>query len=114
MSRSSKGVQSSEPRASRLAAGDAHRRARQLAQGAISIDRVDAGAFRDWFRVAFARYLQSNFRNAEAVATSYGVRFQTALNWWNGENTASGETVARTLLDPAARAWFDQEWTGQA
>ena len=115
MSRSALAVQGSGPTARGMAATPAHLRARQLAgDRTVSIDRVGAEDFRGWFRVAFARYLQVNFRNAEAVATHYGVRFQTALNWWHAENTASGEQVARTMLDPAARDWFEQEWRDAA
>lgn len=115
MSRSASAVQGSEPKARDMAATPAHLRARQLAgDRTVSIDRVSAEDFRGWFRVAFARYLQVNFRNAEAVAAHYGVRFQTALNWWHAENTASGEQVARTFLDPGARAWFDAEWRDAA
>lgn len=110
----SSGPAGREPSSRDLAGSAAHLKARALAGDAVTVDRVDAQDFRAWFRVAFARYLQENFRNAEAVASSYGVRLQTALNWWHAENTASGEQVARTMLDPAARAWFEQEWRAAA
>ncbi len=50
------------------------------------------------FRARFAHYwsdfLKSNYRNAEEVAVVYGVRYQTALNWWQGANKPSGDVVA--------------------
>lgn len=76
---------------------------------------VAAEGFRDWFAPAFARWLQSNFRNPEQVATLFGVRYQTALNWWSGAHRASGDTVALVFLAyPQAVAWFLSEWEDRA
>lgn len=102
-SRSNAFGQSSGPRASELAASPAHRRARALA--------FDAGSFRDWFKPNFARYLQMQYASPEVVAAAFGVRYQTALNWWNADNRASGDTVALLFLRcPDAVAWFMAEW----
>lgn len=50
------------------------------------------------FRARFAHYwsdfLRANYRNPEAVAVSFGVRYQTALNWWQAVNRPSGDVVA--------------------
>lgn len=76
---------------------------------------IEAERFRDWFAPAFARWLQENFRNPELVATLFGVRYQTALNWWSGANRASGDTVALVFLTyPQAVAWFLSEWEDRA
>ena len=92
-----------------MAAGPAHARARDLAarrQSAVAGD-----AFRDWFAPAFASWLQINFRDAESVAATFGVRYQTALNWWNAAHKASGDTVALVFIAfPHAVAWFLGEW----
>lgn len=64
---------------------------------------------------AFARWLQANFAGPEIVATIFGVRYQTALNWWNGAHRASGDTVALVFLSyPQALAWFLSEWEDRA
>lgn len=94
-----------------MAGGAAHARARKLAGGVG--DGIGGAAFRDWFAPAFARWLQLNFSSHELVATTFGVRGQTALNWWNAANRASGDTVALVFLTfPHAAAWFLAEWEG--
>jgi hypothetical protein len=53
--------------------------------------------FDDWrrnFAEVRKNFLRENYRNPEEVAHVYGVRFQSALNWWNGDNAASGAFVA--------------------
>lgn len=107
--------QSSGPaRASDLAGGQVHRRARALA-GRRGGAALEAEGFRDWFAPAFARWLQANFRDAELVASLFGVRYQTALNWWNGAHRASGDTVALVFMAyPQAVSWFLSEWKGRA
>jgi hypothetical protein len=53
--------------------------------------------FEDWrrnFAEVRKNFLRENYRNPEEVAHVYGVRFQSALNWWNGDNAASGAFVA--------------------
>lgn len=75
---------------------------------------VDRAVFVAWFRPVFARWLQAHFRNPEAVAAAYGVRYQTALNWWQGANTISGDLAAVTFMSfPAAVSWFLSEWEGR-
>lgn len=77
----------------------------------IALDAVDGRAFRDWFLNAFARYLQMQFRSPEEVAVAFGVRMSTATNWWNADNRASGDAVARAFMScPDAIRWFLQEW----
>ena len=46
----------------------------------------------------WAAYLRENYRNAEEVAVVFGVRFQTALNWWQGANKPSGDVVAHEVM----------------
>lgn len=96
-----------------MAAGPAHRRALDLAE--VREGGVGGAAFRAWFAPAFARWLQSNFRDAEMVAATFGVRYQTAQNWWNGAHRPAGDTVALVFLAfPLAQAWFLAEWEGEA
>lgn len=76
-------------------------------------DHLADPRFREWFTQTFARFLQENFRNPEAVAVSFDVRYQTAVNWWNAEHRASGDTVALVFMNfPSAVAWFLAEWEG--
>lgn len=73
---------------------------------------VDADRFRAWFTPAFARWLQVNFRNPEMVAATFGVRYRTALNWWNGENRAQGDVIGLVFVTfPQALGWFLSEWS---
>jgi hypothetical protein len=61
--------------------------------------------FRARFASHWARYLRSAYRNPEEVAVAFGVRFQTASNWWHGLNRPSGDVVALELLrNPDAAA----------
>ena len=72
---------------------------------------VVCDGFREFFLSSFARWLQLNFRGPEQVASVFGVRHQTALNWWNGRNRASGDVVGMVFLTfPLAQAWFLAEW----
>lgn len=69
--------------------------------------------FRDWFRRAFAAWLHENFTGPEHVAAVYGRRYQTALNWWNADNSASGDLVALVFMSqPAAVSFFLEQWEG--
>lgn len=52
----------------------------------------DPRGFKAFFKHRFARFLQENYRNAEEVSVVFGVRYQTALNWWQGINAPSGDT----------------------
>lgn len=56
------------------------------------------GGFRRHFAHHFARFLQRNYRNPEAVAAAFGVRFNTACNWWNAANRPSGDSAALAFL----------------
>lgn len=97
------------PAARDLAGAAAHERARHLA--ALRQAGIGGEGFRIWFAPAFARWLQINFRDAETVAVTFGVRYQTALNWWNAAHRASGDTVALVFMSfPHAVAWFLAEW----
>ena len=49
--------------------------------------------FKSFFKTRFAEFLQENYGSPEEVAVSYGVRYQTSLNWWQGINAPSGDTV---------------------
>lgn len=72
---------------------------------------IDAREFRAWFAPKFAEWLQDRYRTPEHVAVEFGVRVSTAWNWWNGDNRASGDTVALAFITfPDAAAWFLAEW----
>jgi hypothetical protein len=65
----------------------------------------DIDAFRRNFALVRMKFLRENFRRPEQVAEAYGVRFQSALNWWNGDNAASGAFVAEDFrLHPESAA----------
>lgn len=67
--------------------------------------------FKRWFAPAFAHYVRAQFDTPEQVAAAFGVRNSTAWNWWNGDNRASGDAVARLFMTfPDAASWFMQEW----
>ena len=73
-----------------------------------------ADRFKRWFAPVFATWLRDHFANPEAVAAAFNVRNSTAWNWWNGDNRASGDAVARMFIAfPEAAAWFQQEWRRQ-
>lgn len=67
--------------------------------------------FRAWFLLAFADWLQNNFRNPDQVAQAFGVRKSTAWNWWKGSHRATGDVIASVFLGfPGARDWFQTRW----
>lgn len=69
-------------------------------------------AFRAWFPGAFSAWLQENFHSPEVVAAVFGVRYQTALNWWNGSNKPSGDTLMLlAMIYPQAVPWFVAAWS---
>ncbi|MEP5730312.1 MAG: hypothetical protein ABJL67_13200 [Sulfitobacter sp.] len=75
---------------------------------------IDGAAFKSWFAPAFSKWLQAHFSNPEQVAAVFNVRNSTAWNWWNGDNRASGDAVARAfMIFPDAVAWFLAEWEGR-
>ena len=55
---------------------------------------IEPRAFRARFSDYWSEFLQENFRNAEEVSVAFGVRYQTALNWWQAINRPSGDVVA--------------------
>lgn len=79
-------------------------RQRPLSQSnVVHLPAIDAPKFAQWLRGQFA--------SPEVVAQVFQVRNSTAWNWWNGDNRASGDAVARTfLMFPQALAWFVTEW----
>ena len=80
----------------------------------LYLDQYRGTAFKHWFATAFAAYLRDRFVNPEQVATAFGVRASTAWNWWNGDNKASGDAVARLFMTfPDAGAWFLKSWEGR-
>ena len=54
----------------------------------------DPVRFRARFADYWSQFLRENYRNPEAVAVAFGVRYQTALNWWQGAHKPSGDVVA--------------------
>lgn len=70
--------------------------------------------FAHWFAPAFAGFLRDRFATPEEVAAAFGVRASTAWNWWNGDNRASGDAVARLFMTfPEAAQWFADDWSAQ-
>ena len=67
-------------------------------------------AEREFYMARFRTYLRGNFQNPEHVAHEFGVRFQTALNWWNGDNCPTGIPVMKAMRDPV----FIEAITGAA
>jgi hypothetical protein len=59
---------------------------------------IDPRGFRAFFKHRFSEFLHANYRNAEEVAVLYGVRYQTALNWWQGINAPSGDTTTLAAI----------------
>lgn len=55
---------------------------------------IDPLTFRARFAHYWSEFLRANYRNPEEVAVAFGVRFQTALNWWQGANRPTGDVVA--------------------
>lgn len=60
----------------------------------MSLSKVlDPRAYRARFAHYWSDFLQQNYRNPEEVSVAFGVRYQTALNWWQGVNRPSGDVV---------------------
>jgi hypothetical protein len=62
----------------------------------------DPDAMRLRFPDIWSAFLHEHYRNPEEVAVAFGVRFQTACNWWAGTNRPTGDKVAlvgRRLAD---------------
>jgi hypothetical protein len=80
----------------------------------IYLHPIRGNEFRTWFAPKMAEWLRANFANPEQVAVAFGVRSSTAWAWWNGDNRASGDTVARMFMAfPEAQEWFLAEWEGR-
>lgn len=62
--------------------------------------RLDPDRFRAGFCGQWGALLRHLFVSREAVAVHFGVTFQCACNWWDGQNRPSGDKVAM-----AAIAW---------
>jgi len=79
--------------------------------GQMSFPKVlDPRGFRARFAFHWMRFLREYYRNPEEVAVAFGVRFQTALNWWNGVNRPSGDVVGfETRNFPGRLANFLEE-----
>lgn len=61
----------------------------------MSLSKVlDPRNFRARFADYWSDFLRENYRNPEEVSVQFGVRYQTALNWWQGANRPSGDVVA--------------------
>ena len=50
--------------------------------------------YRRFFAGRWSAFLRENYRSPEHVAVCFDVRFQTAVNWWNGDHAPSGFAVA--------------------
>lgn len=64
---------------------------------------LDPRSFRAFFAVRWSQFLRENYRNPTEVAAVFGVREQTAVNWWEGLNRPTGDVVAHAwMLNPDA------------
>jgi hypothetical protein len=82
---------------------DSARRQPATGRGPVSLPKVlDPRVFRARFAHHWAEFLRAHYRRPEEVAVAFGVRYQTACNWWNGANRPTGDVVAL-----AGRAFAD-------
>ncbi len=58
----------------------------------------DAVSYRAGFVFRWQAFVRAEFRSIEALAAHFGVRFQTAFNWWQGLNCPSGYAVALAAM----------------
>ena len=71
---------------------------------------LDPLPFRVLFAQRWAEFLQEHYANPEEVAVAFGVRYQTACNWWGALNRPSGDVVARAFIlhpEPMRRHFAD-------
>ncbi len=54
----------------------------------------DPRGFRERFASYWMQFLRAHYGRPEDVSAAFGVTFQTACNWWHGENRPSGDVVA--------------------
>lgn len=65
----------------------------------MSLPKVfEPRGFRARFAHHWSQFLRENYRNTEEVAHVFGVRHQTAVNWWQGVNRPSGDVVALAFM----------------
>lgn len=57
-------------------------------------DNRGSKSFRAFFAERWSQFLRENYRSPEAVAAAFGVRYQTALYWWNADHAPNGSSVA--------------------
>ena len=55
---------------------------------------LEPGSFKAFFAVRFAQFLRDNYRRPEEVAVAFGVHYNTACNWLEGNHRAHGDVVA--------------------
>lgn len=72
--------------------------------GQKSHERVfDPYRFRAQFPDHWSGFLRAHFKNAEHVAVSFDVTYQTARNWWEGTHRPSGDKVALAAVSMPRR-----------
>lgn len=59
--------------------------------------------FRAKFPDQWSGFLRAHFRNAEEVAVTFDVTYQTARNWLDGSHRPSGDKVALAAVSMPAR-----------
>lgn len=84
------------PRSVRLETARTQGRARGTQMSLTKV--LEPRGFRLFFAHRWSQFLHENYRNPEEVAVCYGVRYQTALNWWQGINRPSGDVVALACM----------------
>ncbi|NNV30657.1 hypothetical protein GTF97_07915 [Roseobacter sp. HKCCD8767] len=67
------------------------------------------------FKRYFSRFLRRNYAGPEEVSFYYNVRYQTAVNWWDGVNAPNGSATSmadamhpgclREMREEAYRDW---------
>jgi hypothetical protein len=67
----------------------------------------DPEAMRLRFADLWAAFLREHYRNTEEVAHVFGVRHQTAVNWWAGTNRPTGDKVA--LVGRRFADWIERD-----
>lgn len=80
----------------------------------LRLHAIDADDFRRWFAPVWAKWLTDHFRRPEIVAATFGVSNNTAVNWMQGSNRATGDMVMRAFLTfPDALTWFLAQWEAE-
>lgn len=79
--------------------GKAGRKGTQMSHTKV----LEPRSFRMRFAAHWSLFLQENYRNPEEVSVAFGVRYQTALNWWQGVNRPSGDVVALAFMQHPKR-----------